>query len=93
MQLLQDNDDGIKLLDDGDYFKVLDFVLDSIYNINCCKEEIIEVQPVSPRLPKIRKEKMDREEQKVPKHIEEKKSAFKKDKTKNFEELSNSSIE
>jgi hypothetical protein len=52
MQVLQDNDDGVKLLNDVDYFKVLDFVIDSIYNINCCEGDIIEVQPVSPEVRK-----------------------------------------
>ena len=96
MQELQDNDDGIKLLNDVDYFKVLDFVQESIFSINCCQGGIIEVQPVSPRIPKIRKEKRfgeELEEQKVPFGKDKvcKKLLIKKEKTKNVESLSFSS--
>ena len=68
MQILQDNDDGIKFLNDVDYFKVLDFIVDSIYNINCCEGDIIEVQPVSPRSNKSRRRSriQEEEEEKVP---------------------------
>jgi hypothetical protein len=70
IQTMQDNEDGMKLLDDNSYFKVLDFVLDTIFRIENSEGFIVNVQPLSPRHPKKKKvvsrAPNDLEEEKVP---------------------------
>lgn len=72
IQIMQDNNEGMQLLDDYEYFTIVDYLNAMIYDINGVDGSIIDVQePSPPSLIPLHRQKpssneSNKEEEKVP---------------------------